>query len=358
MRITTEQLHQHLARGLQPLYTVFGDETLLALEAGDRIRAAARAAGHSEREVLTADSGFRWPDLAFAGDSQSLFSAHRILELRIPNGKPGTEGSAALQAYCERLPPDTVTLVQLPAVDWRAQKSGWFEALERAGVAIEARAVARKALPQWLASRLKAQGQDADAETLEFIAERVEGNLMAAYQEVQKLALLFPAGRIGYEAVRGAVLDVARFDVFSLGEVMIEGEPLRLARTLDGLKAEGAAPPLVLWALAEEIRLIGKMVTGMAAGKSAGTLVRELRVRGTEHQSLVQSACERFTLPQVNQALRHAAAIDRMAKGLSRGDVWNELLQLGLRFARTGRGPAPAPARRPAGPAPAGPLLF
>lgn len=358
MRITTEQLQQHLARSVHPLYTVFGDEPLLALEASDRIRGAARALGHTEREVLTVDSSFRWPDLAFAGDSQSLFAARKLLELRIPNGKPGAEGSAALQAYCQRLPPDTVTLVQLPAVDWRAQKSGWFEALERAGVAVEARVVARKALPQWLAARLKAQRQEADADTLGFIADRVEGNLMAAYQEVQKLALLFPPGAVSYEQVRDAVLDVARYDVFNLGEVMLEGEPLRLVRMLDGLKAEGAAPPLVLWALAEEVRLIGKVVTGAASGKPAGVLVRDAKVRGTAHQSLMQTAYTRFTLPQVTQALRHAAAIDRMIKGLARGDVWNELLQLGLRFAKTNRGAAPAPARRTARPAPAGPHLF
>ncbi len=353
MRINTEQLQQHLSRELKPLYTLFGDETLLALEAGDRIRAAARASGHTEREVLSVDSSFRWPDLAFAGNSQSLFAARRLLELRIPDGKPGTEGSAALQAYCERLPPDTVTLVQLPAVDWRTQKSGWFEALERTGLAIEARTVSRKALPQWLAARLKAQNQEADPETLGFIADRVEGNLMAAHQEVQKLALLFPPGEISYEHARDAVLDVARYDVFNLGEVMLEGEPLRLARMLDGLKAEGAAPPLVLWALAEEIRMIGKVITGAASGKPASVLVKEARIRGAAHQDLMQAAYTRFTLPQVTQALRHAAAIDRTIKGLAKGDAWSELLQLGLRFAKINRGAPSTPAQRQATPAPA-----
>ena len=235
MRISTEQLHQHLSRELKPLYVVFGEETLLALEASDRIRAAARNKGYAEREVLTVDSGFRWADLGFAAASQSLFAARKLLELRVPSGKPGTEGSAALQAFCGRLPADTVTLIQLPEIDWRAQKSSWFEALERAGIAIEARAVTRKALPQWLGARLKAQNQEADPETLAFIAERVEGNLMAAYQEVQKLALLFPPGPVGFEQVRDAVSDVARYDVFSLGEAMVEGNPQRLARMLDGL---------------------------------------------------------------------------------------------------------------------------
>ena len=333
MRINTEQLQQNLARGLKPLYTVFGDETLLALEAADRIRAAAREAGYVEREVLVADAGFKWSELAYAASAQSLFASRRLLELRIPNGKPGTDGSAALQDYCKRLPADTVTLLQLPGIDFRTTKSAWFETLENTGVAVEARVVARKALPRWLAGRLKAQKQEADADTLEFIADRVEGNLMAAYQEVQKLALLFPPGKIGFEDVREAVLDVARYDVFGLGEAMLEGDPLRLARMIDGLKGEGAAAPLVLWALADEIRAIGKVIAGAAAGKPVQMLVREARIRGFAHQDLMQASYHKYSTEQVTAALRHAGELDRMVKGLVKGDVWDEVLQLALRFA-------------------------
>jgi DNA polymerase-3 subunit delta len=335
MRINTEQLQQHLKRGLQPLYTVFGDETLLALEASDRIRAAARAQGYSEREVLTCEPGFNWSDLAHAGSSQSLFSSRKLLELRVPNGKPGTEGSAAIQAYCARVPEDTVTIVQLPGIDWRAQKSSWFEALEGAGVNVEARLVTRNALPEWLAGRLKAQNQEADTDTLDFIADRVEGNLMAAYQELQKLALLFPPGKLGHAEVREAVLDVARYNVFDLGTVMLEGDAARLARTLDGLKGEGAPPPLVLWALTDEIRVLGKVAAGLAAGKPPPVAVRDARVRGgSGHQNLVQANCTRFTAAQIDVALRHAGHVDRMIKGLVKGDLWDEFLQLALRFAR------------------------
>lgn len=334
MRLSTEQLQQHLTREIRPLYVVYGDEPLLALEAGDRIRAAARAQGYTEREVLTVESGFKWSELAMTASTQSLFASRKLLELRIPTGKPGTEGSAALQAYCARVPADTVTLVQLPDVDWRSQKSGWFEALARAGVTVEARAVQRKALPQWLAGRLKAQKQQADAETLSFIADRVEGNLMAAHQEVQKLGLLFPPGTIAYEQVRAAVLDVARYDVFDLGEVMLEGDAARLSRTLDGLKDEGTAPPLVLWALTEEICALGKVVAGAAAGKPVAVLMRDAHIRDAAHQSLMQAHYSRFTPDQITEAIRHAAAVDRMIKGLSKGDLWDELLQLGLRFAR------------------------
>jgi len=342
MRISTEQLQQQLSRELKPLYAVFGDEILLALEASDRIRARARTDGYTERDVLTVDSGFKWSELAFAGNSRSLFAARRILELRIPTGKPGIEGSEALQRYCEGLPPDTVTLIMLPGIDWRAQKAGWFEALERAGALVEAKTVARKALPEWIAGRLRVQGQDAEPETLDFIAERVEGNLLAAHQEVQKLALLFPAGRIAFEQVREAVLDVARYDVFNLGEALLEGDALYLSRMMDGLRGEGVAPPLVLWAIAEEIRAIGRVLDAFAAGRTPPQLWRDAKVWGQSHQGLMQQNHRRFTRDQVEAAIAHAAKVDRMVKGLIRGDAWSELLQLCLRFA-TGAPGRPVP---------------
>ena len=348
MRITTEQLQPHL-RELKPLYTVFGAETLLALEAADRLRAAARAQGYVEREVLTVESGFKWSELSMAGNAQSLFSSRKLLELRIPNGKPGVEGSAAIQDFCKRLPEDTVTLVQLPDIDWRAQKASWFEALDAAGIAVEARAVTLKALPQWLAGRLKAQKQDADDETLAFIAERVEGNLMAAYQEVQKLALLLPPGRLAFDAVREAVLDVARYDVFHLGAAMLEGDVARLSRMMEGLAAEGAPPPLALWALTEEIRALGKVVAGAANGRPIAAVMRDARIYGPR-QSLLQACHARYTPEDIAQALGHAAAIDRIVKGLDKGDLWDELLHLALRFARPA---ASTPRPRRSAPAPA-----
>ena len=334
MRIASEQLAQQLTRELKPLYTVFGDEPLLALEATDRIRAKARTAGYVEREVLTVDAGFKWAQLAMAANSQSLFASQKLIELRIPGGKPGTEGAETMREYCAALPADTVTLVYLPDIDWRAQKAAWFEALEHSGVMVVAKAVQRKALPQWLAGRLSAQGQSASAEALAFVADRVEGNLLAAFQEVQKLALLFPRGAISSEQVREAVLDVARYDVFNLGEAMIEGDAVRLVRMLDGLKGEGTAPPMALWSLTEEIRAIGRLLEGTVSGRPINTLWREARVWGAAHQASMQQHLRRFNAMQVTAALHHAAAIDRMVKGLAKGDVWDELLQLALRFAR------------------------
>lgn len=334
MRITSEQLQPYLKRDLAPLYTVYGGETLLALEASDRLRATARAQGYVEREVLTVEPGFDWNDLAQAASSQSLFGSRKLLELRIPTGKPGTEGGAAIQAFCKRLPGDTVTLVQLPDLDWRGQKAAWFESLAAGGTTVEARIVPRNTLPQWLAGRLSAQHQDADPETLQFISERVEGNLMAGYQEVQKLALLFPPGRLSFEDVRSAVVDVARYDLDDLRAAVLQGDAARITRMLDGLKAEGAALPLVLWALTEEIRGVGAVVNGAAAGRPVAALMRDARIFGPARQALVQANYARFKPAQLDDALRHASMVDRMIKGLTRGDAWDELLQLALRFAR------------------------
>ena len=333
MRITTEQLAQHLKGTLAPLYAVYGDEPLLALEAADRIRGRAREDGHVEREVLTAEQHFDWSQLRMSGQSQSLFAARRVLEIRIPGGKPGNEGSQALQDFAAHLPPDTITLVVLPAVDWRAQKGAWFGALDAAGVMIEAMPVKRDKLTGWLAGRLNAQGQAADADTLAFIADKVEGNLLAAHQEVQKLALLFPPGALAFDGVRESVLDVARFDVFELGGTVLSGDVTQLARVLDGLQGEGTAPPLVLWAIVEELRAVGRVLAGLAGGRPLQQAMREARVWGPR-QNLIQRNIGRYAQAEIETALVHAARIDRMIKGLARGDVWDELLQLTLRFSR------------------------
>ena len=340
MRIDSEQLAQHLSRGLKALYAIHGDEPLLALEAADRIRAEARRAGYAVREVLQADSGFDWRQLAASGSSLSLFGDRRILELRIPSGKPGVEGAQAIQAYCERLPPDTLTLVILPKLDRTQQQSAWFGALDGAGVAVAANPVLRAELPSWIAGRLGMQGHKADADTLRFLADRVEGNLLAAWQEIQKLALLFPPGPLDFAQVREAVLDVARYDVYQVSTAMLTGDAARLARVLDGLRGEGEGPPLVLWVMAEDIRALSRIIDGLKQGKPMAVLLRESRVWGPR-QDAIQRAVKRVSALQLQDALLHAAEIDKAVKGLKDRDVWDELLQLGLRFCR----PAAAPRR-------------
>jgi len=333
LRIDTEQLAQHLGRGLKPLYTVHGEETLLALEATDRIRRRCQQEGYTEREVLSVESGFDWSQLAMSGNSLSLFATRRLLELRIPSGKPGNEGAETLRRYVADLPPDTVTLVSLPKLERTQQSSGWFEALDATGVVVAANPVTLARLPRWIEGRLALQHQRADEQTLEFLVRRVEGNLLAAHQEVQKLALLFGPGRLEPEQVKDAVLDVARYDVFKLGEALLAADAPRFVRMLNGLRGEGIAPPLVLWAIAEEARALLYVGRGLAAGRALQQLMREARVWGARAEAMPKSV-RRFTSRGLEDALVHAARVDRMIKGLSRGDVWDELLQLGLRLVR------------------------
>jgi len=334
MQLRVEELERHLSRNLAALYVIHGDEPLQSLEAADAIRAAARARGHAEREVFVVERGFDWNQLNVSGASLSLFSAKKLIELRIPAGKPGSEGAAAITQYCAALSADVLTIVTLPRLDRRAQETAWFKALTQHGVLLNTFPIERGALPQWIAARLARQKQKADRDTLQFLTDCVEGNLLAAHQEIQKLSLLFPEGVLDFESVRAAVLNVARYDAFKLNEAMLAGDKVRLARMLDGLKSEGEAPPKILWVLAEEIRAVAKVQAGVNAGENLQQLFRANRVWGDQHQRLVTDAARRLNPAALGQALRHAARIDRTVKGLARGDAWDELLQLCLRFAR------------------------
>jgi DNA polymerase-3 subunit delta len=311
---------------------VHGDEPLLVIEAADAIRAAARKQGFDEREVLTALSGFDWNQLLHAAGNLSLFGGKKLLDLRIPTGKPGREGGAALQDYCKRCGPDTLLLVTLPALDWKDEKAAWVTALGNTGAAIKLTAPALTELPGWIANRLRRQEQTADREALAFIAERVEGNLLAAQQEIRKLALLYPKGQLTLENVREAVLNVARFDLDGLREALLAGDVARIARTLDGLKQEGEAPPLVLWAMTEEVRALVQIKSGLAAGQAMDGLLRDARIWGAR-QGLMKKAVLRQSMEQAREALAQAGLLDRMIKGLVSGDVWNEFLRLGLKLA-------------------------
>ncbi len=334
MQLRVEELERHLSGSLNTLYVVHGDEPLQSLEAVDAIRAAARAKGYLEREVLSAERGFDWKQLVVSGASLSLFSSKKLIELRIPLGKPGTEGGPAIVQYCAALVPDVLTIVTLPRLDRKAQETAWFKALTQKGALINTFQVERAQLPRWIAARLARQKQKADAATLQFLADSVEGNLLAAHQEIQKLGLLFAPGELAFDPVCAAVLNVARYDAFKLNEAMLAGDTVRLARMLDGLKSEGEAPPKILWVLAEEIRAVAKVQAGMATGENLQQLYRNNRVWGDLRQRLVTEAARRIGAAALGRALRHAARIDRTVKGLARGDVWDELLQLCLRFAR------------------------
>jgi DNA polymerase-3 subunit delta len=336
MQLRIDALDAHLAKTLAPLYVISSDEHLLALEAADKIRKIARAQGFLEREVLTVERGFKWGELLAANQSQSLFGDKKLIELRIPTGKPGKDGGQALQSYATVSSPDNVTLITLPKLDWATQKSAWVGALQQAGVFIDIPLVERAQLPAWIGARLAAQKQSADRQSVDFIVERVEGNLLAAHQEIQKLALLHPEGKLTFEQIHDAVLNVARYDVFKLNEAMLAGDAARLARMIEGLKGEGEALPLVLWAVAEEIRMLLKLKSGVEQGRALGMLLKEYRIWGSRER-LMESALRRLQLSALESALQEAAQIDKMIKGLRArafaGDAWDGLLQLGLKVA-------------------------
>ena len=335
MLLKGEQLATHLERELRPLYVLYGDEPLLVLEAADAIRAKAKGSGYSEREVLTVLPQFDWGQLLAAGGNLSLFGDKKLIDLRIPNGKPGKDGSAALQQWCQHLSPDNLLLITLPELDWREEKAAWFTALVNAGVAIKLNAPPLAELPGWIAGRLRRQQQNADLDSLKFIAERVEGNLLAAHQEIQKLGLLYPAGKLSLEQVRDAVLNVARYDIDGLREALLSGDLGRLTRTLDGLMQEGEAPPLVLWAMSEEIRALAAIRSGLDAGRPVDLLLKEAKVWGPRAVP-VKKALQRLSTAALEAALQHAGKIDRLAKGIGQGNIWEEFLRLGLRLGQTG----------------------
>jgi DNA polymerase III subunit delta len=339
MQVRADQLASHLQKGLRPLYTVWGDEPLLAQEAGDAIRAAARTAGCSERQVHTVTGAhFDWSGLLGASMALSLFADKQLIEIRIPSGKPGKDGSEALQRYCEKLSDDTVTLVQLPRLDRTQQGSAWFSALDGAGVTIRVDPIERKALPQWIAQRLAQQqqrirGGDEGQRSLAFFADRVEGNLLAAHQEIQKLALLYPAGELSFEQIEAAVLNVARYDVFKLGEAVLAGQVARALRMLDGLRAEGEAAVLVHWTLAEDIRSLKRVKDAMASGKPLPMALREARVWGVKER-LFERVVPLLGDNTLAQLLDAAQVCDGLVKGLKHPDwpqePWDALKRLVL----------------------------
>ena len=320
MRIAARALAGHLRKGLAALYTIHGAEPLAALEAADHLRAAARDAGFTEREVFVAEPGCDWNRLAANAANLSLFATQRLVEIRIPTGKPGAEGGKALEAWCAKPVPDTLTLVLLPELEWQQRKSAWFGALEAAGVTVEAKPLSREELPEWLAERLARARQRASIETLEWLADRIEGNLLAAKQEVEKLALLLPAGEVTLEAIREAVTDVSRFERDALLEAIHAGDRARIARVVASLEAEGEPLPLLLWSLAEELR----MLMAVAAGQ------RPRRYLTPERSQALAKTARAHTSATFARELLRAHRIDRMIKGVETGDSWDNVLEFAL----------------------------
>ena len=345
MQIALNQLGAQLHKGLRPLYTLHGDEALLQQEALDAIRAAARAQGYTERSSFTvAGAHFDWSGVLAAGGSLSLFADKQIVEIRIPSGKPGKDGAAALQQMAAAAPGNdsTLTVVVLPRLDKATRTGAWFAALEAHGATVQIDPVERAQLPGWIAQRLAAQGQRVVAgeegqRTLQFFADRVEGNLLAAHQEIQKLALLHPEGELTWAQVEAAVLNVARYDVFKLSEAVLSGQVARVQRMLDGLQAEGEAEVLVHWALAEDIRALKRVKDAMSAGKPLPMALRENRIWGPRER-LFERVLPRLGDATTARLLHAAHVVDGIVKGLKApdwpADGWQALQRLAMQLCR------------------------
>ena len=345
MQLALPQLGAHLQKGLRSLYTLHGDEPLLVQEAADAIRSTARTQGYTERTVHTvAGAHFDWSEVLASGSSLSLFADRQIVEVRIPSGKPGKEGSAAIQQLAEAAQghSDTLTLFVLPRLDAATKKGAWFGALDNCGVSLQIEPVERQALPTWIAQRLQLQGQRVAAgeegqRTLQFFADRVEGNLLAAHQEIQKLGLLYPAGELSQAQVEAAVLNVARYDVFKLSEAVLSGQMARVQRMLEGLQAEGEAAVLVHYTLAEDIRALKRVKDAMAAGRPLPMALRENRIWGAKEKQF-ERILPRLSEANLARMLLAAHQVDGIVKGLKvpewPADAWQALQRLAMRMSR------------------------
>ena len=343
MQVALNQLAAHLAKGLKPIYVLHGEEPLLQQEAADLIRLTARQQGFTERSVFTvAGAHFDWGAVLAAGGSLSLFADRQIVELRIPSGKPGKEGSQALQEVAEQTQDNDalLVLVLLPRLDKATQSSAWFAALEGRGVSVRIDPIERSALPAWIAQRLDAQGQRVEAgeagqNTLQFFADRVEGNLLAAHQEIQKLALLYPKGELSLAQIEACVLNVARYDVFKLGEAVLSGHQARVQRMLDGLRAEGESEVLVHFTLAEDIRALRQVKESVSQGQPLPMALRENRVWGLRER-LFERVLPRIALVDLDNLLLAAHTVDGLVKGLRHPDwpqdAWQALHKLAMQL--------------------------
>jgi DNA polymerase-3 subunit delta len=333
LKLTPDSLANHLEQQLLPAYLVSGDEPLLAGEAADAVRARARAAGFTEREVHFLERGSDWDDVRASAGNLSLFGSRRLLELRLPTARLGVAGNNALQTLLERGDPDTLLLIMMPRLDRDAQAAQWFRALESRGGWVPVWPVEADKRVAWLRGRCRRLRLEIAEEALVLLAERTEGNLLAAHQELEKLRLLAPAGAITSDTVLASVADSARFDVFRLSEAVLEGEAARALRVLAGLRSEGTEQTLVLWALTKALRDLWGAISSGGAGRARGGWQRQA--------AALDRAVRRAPRLSLRARARRAARADRMIKGRLRGNAWDEMALLAADIC--GRPAVPAP---------------
>lgn len=332
MWLKAEQLSSALARNLAPIYFISGDEPLQLGEAADAIRLAAKNAGYENRELFSVDVHFSWLDFLQAADSMSIFSDKKIIDLRLPSGKPGMEGSKALVNYCERLPEDTLLLITAGKLDKSAKKSKWLTTLEKHGVAIQVWPIEGAGLMRWIQQRLQRRGLSTNKQGQGLIASRVEGNLLAANQEIEKLYVLYGQGELTEQQIQEVVADASRYDVFNLVAAALSGRVERINKILLGVRHEGIAAPVVLWALTREIRSLISIQQQLEAGQPRNSVFMKHQV-WDKRQKLVSHALTRLSRKDLLAGLLVAAKTDRQIKGEQVGDCWESLLKICLMLA-------------------------
>lgn len=334
MRIKPEQLSAVLQKGLMPVYFITGDEPLQLGEMADAVRKAAKKAGFESREIISAETGFEWNQLAFSADSLSIFADKKIIDLRLPSGTPGTEGAKALIAYCDRLPDDTLLLITAGKVASGALKTRWLEALEKKGVVIQVWPLEGQDLIRWLQQRMLQRGLNAETDGLRILASRIEGNLLAAAQEIEKLYVLYGTGNLSNQQIFDVVADSSRYDVFKLMDSVLSSNVNRIFKVLSGLRAEGIAAPIVLWALTREARVLIKIKLALSQGQNREVVFKNNQIWDKRKQ-LVSNALNRLSADDLNSILVLSAKADRQIKGQQQGDTWETLLAICLMFAST-----------------------
>lgn len=328
MRRNPEQLLASLDRGLAAVYLVTGDEPLQRMECADAVRVAARRQGFDERLVFDSSTGIDWSQLRFQADSLSLFASRRLIEIRLHEPKVGADGGEALRDYCAHPADDTVLLISAPKFDSRSQGAEWFKGIERTGDVVAVWPLRVDEMPRWIAQRLRAAGLQATPDAVRLIADRVEGNLLAAVQDIEKLSLLAGGREIDVDAVIAAVGDSARFDLFALADTALGGDAVRAVRILRGLKDEGAEPVLICWSLARELRA----ACALGGNGRPEALMPGYRLFGPR-EGILRNAARRLGIGSLRRLVREATRIDRVAKGAAAGDVWDDLTALCLAMA-------------------------
>lgn len=334
MKLSTDRLGQQLDSSTAVAWLVAGDDPLLVGEAADAIRARARQQGYAGREVFFVEPRFDWGVVQGASQALSLFAERRLLEVRMPNPRPGVEGGAVLAALAENTPPDTFVLVVTGKLEKDAGRAAWVKCFDQHGAVVQAWPVDIGKLPGWIAARARPHGLDVDPAAAQLLAERIEGNLLAAHQEIEKLALTHGPGRVGEEAVAAAVANSARYDVFKLGEAALAGDAARTLRILEGLRGEGTEPTLVLWVLCREIRALAEARAGRGAPAHGW--------HAQQRSKLLDAALQRLRRTPLGPLIGHAARVDRAIKGRGPGAAWDELAWLAAQLAGATLPRAPA----------------